>query len=279
MGNYASTVINIALAEVGYLEKKDGNLKYLYDKTANSGTANYTKYGKEMHDTYPEVMDYPSYWCASFVSWCFYKAYGVSTAKTVMNGAFDDYTVAEAQAYKNKNAYYKKNPKIGDQIFFNNGTKICHTGLVYMVDASKVYTVEGNTSSAAGVVSNGGGVALKEYKLSYSKIDGYGRPKYEEEIQNQKFVSGGVDYSLVFDPTYYTETYADLKAAFGSNEKDLFSHFISSGMNEKRQAIATFNVTKYASLYLDLRNAFGSNYPKYYVHYITDGHREGRVAI
>lgn len=178
-------VIDIILAEVGYFEKKDGNLTYLYDKTANAGSSNYTKYGKEMHDLYPETMDYPAYWCDSTVDWCFQKAYGVSNAKGLLGGKFDDYTVNSAQLYKNKNAYYKSNPQIGDQIFFNNGKRICHTGLVYKVENCKVYTAEGNTSSKNGVVANGGCVALKSYSLNYARIDGYGRPNYsdKEEIK------------------------------------------------------------------------------------------------
>ena len=47
--------IRIAKAEENYLENRDGNLAYLYDKTANAGSKNYTKYGKEMHDLYPAV--------------------------------------------------------------------------------------------------------------------------------------------------------------------------------------------------------------------------------
>lgn len=181
MPNYAKTVIDIALAEVGYLEKKNGDLKYLYDKTKNAGTANYTKYGKEMHDIYPSVMDYPAQYCDAFVDWCFQKAYGVANAKGLLGGNFDDYTVASAQLYKNKGAYYKTNPKVGDQIFFNNGKRICHTGLVYAVDSKRAYTIEGNTSGASGVVANGGCVAKKSYLLTYNRIDGYGRPKYDVE--------------------------------------------------------------------------------------------------
>lgn len=179
MANYASTVVDIALNEVGYLEKKSN--KNLDSKTANAGSANYTKYGRDMHKLYPAVMDFPAYWCDAFVDWCFYKAYGVANAKKLLGGNFDDYTVNSAALYKKKNAYYKKNPKVGDQIFFHNGTRICHTGLVYKVDSTYVYTVEGNTSGASGVVSNGGGVAKKKYALSYSKIDGYGRPNYDEK--------------------------------------------------------------------------------------------------
>ena len=46
------------------------------------------------------------------------------------------------------------------------------------VDVSKVYTIEGNTSSVAGVVANGGCVREKSYSLSYDRIYGYGRPDW-----------------------------------------------------------------------------------------------------
>lgn len=171
-------VIDIALAEVGYVEKKNSN--NLYDKIANAGANNYTKYGYEMHNIQPSNMDYPAAWCDAFVDWCFYKAYGVGNAKKMLRGDFDDYTVRSAQLYKDHNAWYAL-PEIGDQIFFKNSTGICHTGLVYNVDSSKVYTIEGNTSSEPGVVPNGGCVRLKSYALSYKNIAGYGRPNYKME--------------------------------------------------------------------------------------------------
>ena len=139
-------VINIALKEVGYLEKKNGDSRYLNDKTKNAGMANYTKYGKEMHELYPKTMDYPAAWCDCFVDWCFYKAYGYNNAMKIIGGNFDDYTVNSAGLYKNKKAWHIMNPKVGDQIFFKNSAgKICHTGIVYAVDSKYVYTVEGNT--------------------------------------------------------------------------------------------------------------------------------------
>lgn len=189
MANTADKVIAIALAEVGYLEKASN--ANLYNKTANAGYNNYTKYGKEMHDIYPSVMDFPAAWCDAFVDWCFYKAYGVANAKGLLGGNFDDYTVNSAQLYKNKKAWYTSNPKFGDQIFFKNSVRICHTGLVYAVDSKRVYTVEGNTSGSAGVVPNGGGVFKKSYLLGSAGIAGYGRPKYdvaEEEPAYEGFI-------------------------------------------------------------------------------------------
>lgn len=53
-----------------------------------------------------------------------------------------------------------------------------HTGLVVGVSNNRVYTIEGNTSSAAGVVPNGGCVRDKSYPLGASYIGGYGRPDY-----------------------------------------------------------------------------------------------------
>ena len=178
MANTSDKVIHIALAEVGYLEKKSN--KNLDAKTKNAGSDNYTKYGRDMHAVYPAVMDFPAYWCDCFVDWCFYKAYGTATAKSLLDGNFDDYTIASATMYKKKGAWYTSGPKVGDQIFFKNadGT-ICHTGLIYKIANGYLYTVEGNTSSLPGVVANGGCVATKSYSLSYPRIAGYGRPKYD----------------------------------------------------------------------------------------------------
>ena len=177
-------VIELAKAEENYLEKRDGNLKYLYDKTANAGSKNYTKYGKEMHDLYPAVMDYPAAWCDAFVDWCFMQAYGVSSARALIGGGFDDYTVASANLYKKKNAWRPAGtaPEPGWQIFFKNSTRICHTGLVigYNPLTRIITTIEGNTSSAAGVVANGGCVRTKSYTVDYAQIAGYGVPAYND---------------------------------------------------------------------------------------------------
>ena len=170
-----NALILTAKLEVGYMEKKsDSNL---YDKTANAGSNNYTKYGKEMHQIYPQIMDYPASWCDCLVDWCFYKTFGVCNAKEILCGDFNDYTVASAQLYKNKKAWHTS-PKVGDQIFFKNNVRIYHTGIVYKVSGGYVYTIEGNTSNGNSVVANGGMVCMKKYPLNYAKIAGYGRPLY-----------------------------------------------------------------------------------------------------
>ena len=182
-------LIEVATNEVGYIEKKNANS--LYDKTANAGNANYTKYGYEMNKLCPSTMDYPAAWCDCFVDWCFVKAFGKDIAMKMLH-KFDDYTVNSAGYYKNNKEWYKT-PKVGDQIFFTNANGgICHTGIVYAVDNTNVHTIEGNTSSESGVVANGGCVRKKSYKLTYDRIAGYGRPNYAL-ANNKKVLETGND--------------------------------------------------------------------------------------
>lgn len=183
-------LLAIASNEVGYLEKKNGNS--LYGKTTNAGSANYTKYGYEMHKLYPTTMDYPAAWCDCFVDWCFVQAFGKDIAMKMLH-RFDDYTVNSAGYYKNNKEWYKS-PKVGDQIFFTNSSGgICHTGIVYAVDSTNVYTIEGNTSSSSGVVENGGCVRKKSYKLNYNRIAGYGRPNYSLVKEDKVVLETGND--------------------------------------------------------------------------------------
>lgn len=187
MANTVDKVLAIAAEEVGYLEKSAAAYRKdptcLDEKTRGAGSDNYTKYGRDMHKIYPAVMDFPAYWCDAFVDWCFYKAYGVANAKALLGGNFDDYTVASCQLYKNKNAL-DETPTVGSQVFFTRNGQVSgchHTGVVYQVDAAYFYTVEGNTSGASGVVSNGGGVARKKYGIAaYKGKVLFGHPKYDK---------------------------------------------------------------------------------------------------
>lgn len=179
-------VIKIARKEVGYLEKASNS--NLDSKTGNAGKKNYTKYARDLDKVSGfyngKKNGFP--WCDVFVDWCFYKAYGVTSTKRLLCqpnkslGAGCEYSME----YYKKKGRLKKSPAIGDQIFFtdSNKSKIVHTGLVYNVDKTYVYTIEGNTSSASGVVENGGCVAEKKYKLTYNRIAGYGRPSYDKKM-------------------------------------------------------------------------------------------------
>lgn len=179
MGYSVNKVIDIAFAEEGYLEKATN--RYLDNKYKNAGSNNWTKYGRDMVSWVGSPFGNGCAWCQMFVQWCFVKAYTLNSAKYMLGG-WTAYCPTAVSYYKNMGRWYTK-PKIGDQIFFkNNSGTICHTGLVYKIDGSYVYTIEGNTSSAKGVVANGGCVRRKSYSINYSKIAGYGRPKYDENI-------------------------------------------------------------------------------------------------
>jgi hypothetical protein len=87
-----------------------------------------------------------------------------------------------------------------------------------------------------------------------------------------------VDYSAVYDYNYYVNKYPDIKKAFGYDDSAVLAHFVKHGINEGRQAKATFNLQSYKNRYSDLRKAYGSNNAKYVLHYIKYGQKEGRVA-
>ena len=69
-------------------------------------------------------------------------------------------------------------PEPGMVIFFTNGARAYHTGIVVEVSSFRIKTVEGNTSGASGVIENGGGVCEKSYSRTYGKILGYGLPDW-----------------------------------------------------------------------------------------------------
>ena len=171
----AETVIAVAAAEVGYREKKSNS--QLDDKTANAGSANYTKYARDFDQKYPNWYNGKKNgyaWCDMFVDWCFLTAFGYEKALKLLCqpekscGAGCTYSL---RYYKAKGQFHTSGPKPGDQIFF--GTSLdnaTHTGIVEKADGSKVYTIEGNTSNQ---------VARRSYALTNSRILGYGRPAYD----------------------------------------------------------------------------------------------------
>ena len=175
-------VIEVALSQEGYLEKRSN--ANLYDFTANAGSANYTKFAQDLanHNFYGGNLNGYA-WCDMFVDWCFVSAFGVADAKTItyQNPYGSAGCSGSAGFFKTVGQVYKT-PQPGDQIFFGSS----HTGLVYKVDGNTVYTIEGNTSSERGVVANGGAVRKKSYSLNSGRISGYGRPNYSLIAQKRK---------------------------------------------------------------------------------------------
>lgn len=174
-------LIATAEAEIGYLEKKSN--KDLDSKTGNAGSNNYTKYNRDMK-AWAKSAGLNDQWCQNFVDWCFVTAFGLELAKKLIY-TFTNYTPSGSGAFKKKGRYIKRGsgkPKRGDVIYFYNSSKgrIGHVGIVYKVSGNTVYTIEGNTSGASTLVTNGGGVRKKNYSMSSSYIDGYGSVDYTQ---------------------------------------------------------------------------------------------------
>lgn len=158
---------------VGYYEKASRDYSETRAKSAfekNKGSANYT---------------YPGYlcgiqtgaWCAMMVSTAVYEACGSSKtdAKKALHGVWPYaacnqlYDAAPSNMKGRRGSW---TPKAGDVIVFSsNGTTREHTGMVYDVDSTYVYTIEGNSSNMC---------RKRSYPLTSSYIWGYVRPAYAD---------------------------------------------------------------------------------------------------
>ena len=148
-----------------YLEK--ATLAYLDDFQRNAGYNNYTKFARDVNSWGQPGCQGQS-WCAVYQFWKLVKVFGLKKALQIMGGGF--YNCQSVTRHAKANGTWKKTPKKGALIIFRNGA---HIGSVRKFDTTYVYTNEGNTSSASGVIANGGACRNKKYKLTDSAIDGY----------------------------------------------------------------------------------------------------------
>lgn len=181
MNNAVERLIKTASDEIGYCEKKSN--AQLDSKTGNAGSANYTKYARDL-DAIKFFYNTPKNsapWCDVFTDWCMVETFGVELALQLLcqpqksTGAGCTFS---AGFYKSAGRWFTS-PQPGDQIFFTQDRKTSnHTGIVERVSGDTVYTIEGNTSGAYGVVANGGMVCRKSYPRTSQLILGYGRPDW-----------------------------------------------------------------------------------------------------
>nr|DAG44780.1 MAG TPA: hypothetical protein [Bacteriophage sp.] len=149
----------------GYLEKKSN--AYLDDFKKNAGYNNYTRFARDVNSWgQPGCQAQP--WCAEYQFWKLVNVLGITKALQIMGGGF--YNCKSITNHAKSNGTWHKSPKVGALIIFRNGS---HVGSVRSFNGGVVYTNEGNTSSAAGVVANGGAVRNKSYAINDSAIDGY----------------------------------------------------------------------------------------------------------
>lgn len=169
----ASEIVAIALAQIGYKEKASN--KNLDDPAANAGSANWTKYARDLASAgYYNGNKNGFAWCDVFVDWCFFKAYGKDEGQRIQcqTGPYGAGCTYSMQYYQQQGRC-DKNPKVGDQIFFrySGSSGADHTGIVVEVTSSQIVTVEGNS---------GNQVKRNTYARNYSCIIGYGHPLYDE---------------------------------------------------------------------------------------------------
>lgn len=159
----------------GYLEKKSN--AYLDDFKKNAGYNNYTKFARDVN-SWGQPGCQGQAWCAEFQFWKLVKVIGITNALKIMGGGF--YNCKSVKNWSKKQGTWHTTPKLGALPIFRNGS---HIGDVQSLTSSKINTNEGNTSSVAGVVANGGAVRNKSYSINDPAIDGYvwiGWESYED---------------------------------------------------------------------------------------------------
>ena len=175
-----SDLIKIARAEIGYREKATNS--QLDDKTANPGSNNFTKYGRDLYAAgYYNGNKNGVAWCDQFYDWCVFQLAGknkkVAEAIQYQTGDCGAGCKFSAQYYRNAGKFFTSNPQPGDQIFFGKVGSESHTGMVVEVNGSAIKTVEGNS-----------GNMVKEltYSVNSPNIAGYGRPNLNVDVTATK---------------------------------------------------------------------------------------------
>lgn len=238
----ASDVVNIAKNEIGYLEKRSN--AQLDDKTANAGSSNYTKYGRDTGHGNGQ------FWCATFVTWVFQQACNNDKAmmNAVLHGATSAMCSSNADAFKRANKFVGRGgaePKAGWVIFFNTGRGTCkHTGIVAGTSGNTVYTIEGNTSAGKGVIDNGGGVASKSYDMSNSRIYGYGVPDLDTDINVTDLgAADGNGSAPSTSSTDLTSTVAGISSALGVSQAAGPAAIVGDFFNQYSNGLTNYMMT------------------------------------
>ena len=202
-GDNRTDLIAVALSQLGYQEGAANG----YFSGMVSGGSNYVEFSYNMGDLGLGYggSDYP--WCASFVSWCLYQSRCTNhaTYSTLCRYHSGDYNYIwkeiscamwvnqlKGAGYFSYSASMGGSyvPQYGDLVFFKSSSSPSHIGICLYVKNGVLYTVEGNTSDASGLETNGGGVYFKSYSLASTYLYGYGRLPYVSNPSVQK-----IDYS------------------------------------------------------------------------------------
>lgn len=176
-------------------------------------------------------------WCDMFVSWC---ADQVGASNAVGKYAYCPYHVNFFKNATNGAQWLGRtsNPKAGDIVFFSNGTRACHVGIVEKrLSATSVQTIEGNTSTS----SNDNGGCVMRRSRSYGTVGsswyvlGFGRPKFDS------VASGGSNSGSTSSTTTTKSS--------GSGEEVYGFAYVQNG--------SSGNVVKMVQAALNVRNSAG----------------------
>lgn len=181
-----------------YLEKRTN--AYLDDFQKNAGYNNYTKFARDVNSWgQPGCQAQP--WCAEYQFWKLAKVLGITKALQIMGGGF--YNCVSITNWAKKNGTWHSTPKDGALVIFRDGS---HIGSVRSYSNTYIYTNEGNTSSAAGVIANGGSCRNKRYLRNDPVIDGYIWITWgDEKTSTETWKATGTATSTV-DDLYVRET-------------------------------------------------------------------------
>lgn len=181
-----------------YLEKRTN--AYLDDFQKNAGYNNYTKFARDVDNWgQPGCQGQP--WCAEFQFWKLVKILGITKALQIMGGGF--YNCQSITQWAKKNGTWHSTPKDGALVIFRDGS---HIGSVRSYSNTYIYTNEGNTSSAAGVIANGGSCRNKQYLLSDPVIDGYVWIDWDRKTQSTDTWKATGTATSTVDDLYIRET-------------------------------------------------------------------------
>jgi len=149
-------LVKFAESQIGYKEKK--SKKDLDSKTANAGSANYTKYAQFFDDLRKKGIDVyngaknptTGGWCDVFVDYCFVQIFTLDKGLKMLYQPTRNSCGAgckfSAGYFRDKKAMYLK-PEVGDVVYFGAVGKETHTGIVVKVNDKSFVSVEGNKNN------------------------------------------------------------------------------------------------------------------------------------
>ena len=149
-----------------------------------------------------------------FVWWCFEKAFGKIMARNLVGEKTAKCSIMKERMLDD-GCQKVSNPKVGDIVFFNNGSGINHIGIVYSVGVSYFSTIEGNTSRGTDeVVANGGGVFIRAYNYGNYRIDSFIRPHWDLLKDSYDIVEPIINYNAEIKATN-----VNIRAGAGTNNR------------------------------------------------------------